>query len=656
MDDSALLKQFVAEAAELVESLQADLDRLAEQHASGRVNPELLNRIFRAAHSIKGMAGMAGLEEIRGVAHRFEDLLDDMRMGRYRPGPAALASFSEVAEGLGQLVSSAGRGAGREPERLTSLIDSLREERPETKAEDPADVVDLDETVRRTLTEYEEHRLLENIRDRRPLYEVRVAFDLMTFDSGFRALNEELTSTGEVISTLPGAGAADPMQIAFRIIYATDDAPETIGERAARFDAEAALISHYPEPEPEPVAVETAPEPAVDATAPSVRVEMRELDQLAVLAQRLALRTSELLASYTRLVEPAALSARQQFDLKQRTRVLERGFLELEERLVELRLVPLGPSFARARRLVRRVATELEKEAELVTRGEDVRLDKAIVDHIAEPLSHLLSNALAHGIEMPETRAAAGKPRAGAIVLSAEPSGSRVVIAVSDDGRGLDVERIRRVAEERGLGALAAADPFAPIFEPGFSTASSVSSVSGRGVGLDAVAASIRALGGEVGVASEPGQGTTFLLTLPTTLVLVSAFLVETNGIPYAVDVNHLSELGLVDPAEVRREGARQVVDWRGERVPFVSLADLLRLPPRSVEGRKLPCLIARAGERVAAIAVDRFVEERETVVKSLGRYAPKLKGVTGALDLEGGRVALLLDMPGLLAQEVSAW
>jgi len=650
MDDSSLLKQFVAEAADLVESLQADLDGLAEQHAAGRVNPGLLNRVFRAAHSIKGMAGMAGLEEIRDVAHRFEDLLDEMRMGRFRPGPAAVAAFSDVAEGLGRLVAEAGRGGGREAARLVALVESLRSEAPAAPEEDPAGAVDLDDSVRKTLTEYEEHRLLENIRERRPLYDVRVAFDLMAFDTGFRALNDELTSTGEVIGTLPGVGTADPMQIAFRILYATDDPPEVVGPRAAAHGAEARLISHYPEAAAAgPVAEEETP---AGLAAPSVRVEMLELGELALLTQRLALRASELISVYSGLAPAAGLTARQQFDLKQQGRVIERGFLELEERLVDLRLVPLGSSFARARRLARKVALELGREVELVTEGDEVRLDKAIVDHIAEPLAHLISNAVDHGVEPPAARRAAGKPEAGRVLLRAESSGSRVVISVTDDGRGLDAGAILRAAAERGLEV--PADPLSLIFEPGFSTAREVSSVSGRGVGLDAVAASVRAFGGDVGVASEPGRGSTFSLNLPTTLVLVSAFLVEAGGFPYAVDVNHLSELGLVERAAVSDSAGRRTVPWRGERLPFVSMAEMLNLPPRPEAGPRLPCLIARAGDRLAAVAVDRFVEERETLVKTLGRFGPRLKGVTGAIDLEGGRVALLLDMPGLLAGQAA--
>jgi two-component system chemotaxis sensor kinase CheA len=656
MDESSLLKQFVAESGELIEGLSADLDQLAEQHSRGRVRPDLLNRVFRSVHSLKGIAGMAGLAPIQRVSHQFEDLLDDMRMGRLEPSPAAVAALQEAVEGLGRMIAAAERGQPQEgeEERLTSLLHGIRSGASRQEPEDVAAFVDLDEQVRRTLSTYEEHRLLENVRARRPIVELRVAFDLTSFDARFRELSERLGADGEVLGALPGVNAADPSQIAFRILYATDTPRETVAALAGEYGGAAAVISRYPAAEPaSPAHEETAA--AVDGAetaASSVRVGIRALDELAVLSQQLALDTGELVGRYADLASRLALGARDEFDLRQRARAVQRGFLDLEERLVALRLVPLDAAFARARRLVRKVAAELGREVELTVEGEDVRLDKAIVDRIAEPLSHLLHNAIDHGVESPGDREAAGKPRAGRVTLRAESSGSRVVISVSDDGRGIDPEALRRAG--------AAAEPPAfggaldVIFQPGFSTAGAVSPISGRGVGLDAVASAARELGGEVSVESEPGRGATFRLTLPTTLVMVSAFFVDAGGLSYAVDVNHLSELGLVE-APCGGDGEPRVVAWREERLPFLDLAAVLGLSTPVPRKGKVPCLIVRAGGRLLAVAVDRFVDEREVIVKSLGRYGRELRGVNGAIDLEGGRVALLLDLPALVVQEARA-
>jgi two-component system chemotaxis sensor kinase CheA len=659
MDEGRLLQQFVAESEGLIEALQVDLEELGRQQSSGRVNPNLLNSVFRSAHSLKGMAGMTGLPSVQHAAHRFEDLLDDMRMGRVETSAELIAGCAQIAGRLGHMIAAAGRGQTHdaEAERVEALVEAFRSGPEAGEAEDFAAFVDLDDPVRRTFTEYEEHRLRENLRERRALYDIRVAFSLDAFDTGFRALSDRLAASGEVISTLPGPAADSPLQIAFSIIYATDAPAGAVEAIASESGGSARLISRYPEAAP---AVEEEEEPAgrLEPLASFVRVDIHALDDLAALAQRLALEVAGLAETSARLSRELDLGPREQFEVKQSARSVERGFAELEERLVDLRLVPLGPTFARARRLVAHAAAELGREAELEVEGEDVRLDKAIVDRISEPLAHLLHNAVDHGVEPPEARVTAGKPRVGRIALRAESLGNRVRIEVRDDGAGIDPDAVRRAAARRGveLPKGEGAAPLEAIFRPGVSTADAVSTISGRGVGLDAVASVVAELGGEISVASEPGRGSTFVLTLPATLLMVSAFLVESGGAPYAVDVTHLAELGLLAPEDVDTSGQRPTVAWRDARLPFYELGRLLERPPGARPGAaKLPCLIARAGERQAAVAVDRFLGEREVIVKSLGRLGPALRGVNGAVDLEGGRVALLLDLPALVAEPVAS-
>ncbi len=637
MDEGSLLRQFVAESEDIAEALQQDLDALAKQHVSGRISPELLNRVFRSAHSLKGMAGMAGVEPVQRAAHRFEDLLDDLRMGRVKPDGALIAGCARVAEDLAEMVGAVARGRVPDPEadRVAAAVDALRTGAAGEADAAVDDLVDLDERVRQTLTEYEEHRLRENLRERRPLFDVRVSFDLTSFDTEYRGLSDALGATGEIISTLPGA-MADPTRIAFRFLYATDTPSVEIERTVAPANGTVARISRYPEP---PSKGDDEPREAAEPMASSVRVDMGALDDLAVLAEGLALRTAELASACASMADRLGLGAREQFELKQRSRAIERGFAELEERLVDVRLVPLAPTFARARRRVVKVAAELGREVECVTEGDDVRIDKAIADRIAEPLAHLLNNAVDHGLEPPDVRTAAGKPALGRVTLRAEPRGNRVALSVADDGRGIDAS---------ALGA-AGLDT---IFQPGFSTAGEVSEVSGRGVGLDVVATAVSALGGEIGVESEPGRGTAFTLTLPATLVTASAFLVEAGGAVYAIDVNQLDEVALVDPSGVEIGKTGPAVAWRDTSLPFFRLAALVRAGGEPWERPgSVPCLIARLGDRPAAIAVDRFLGEREVVVKSLGRHAPALRGVSGAVDLEGGRVALLVDLVALVAE-----
>jgi two-component system chemotaxis sensor kinase CheA len=648
MDEGRLLEQFVAEAEELIDSLRADLDELERQRAVGRIQPDLLNRVFRNAHSLKGIAGMAGVSSVQRVAHRFEDLLDDLRMGRIRPDTRTFPGGHEVAEGLATLVGAAARRGDGEEEaaRLVVRIDELRKVDAVSDDEAEAAFVELDDRVRQTLTEYEEHRLAENVRERRPVYEARVAFHLTEFDTGYRAFAARLATLGEIVCTLPGTGGDDPMRIAFRIVFASSEPRERLAALAGEHGGQIVLISRYPEPEPE----EQGATDALEPLSASVRVDMRAVEALATRTGDLAIRVAEMASEALAMAERLGLSAREAFDVKQRARAIERGFAELEERIVDLRLVPLDQTFVRARRLVLATAAELGRDVELEAEGGEVRLDKAIADRIAEPLSHLLRNAVGHGVEPPEVREAAGKPRAGRVRLRAEPFGNRVRITVADDGPGIDTRAVRRAARERGIALMSGEERVIDaIFEPGLSTAETIDTVSGRGVGLDAVAAVARELGGEISVESEPGRGTSFHVTVPSTLVMISAVFVEAAGAIYAIDVNQIDELAFHDVPGARR------LAWRDGELALHDLARLVRAGESTARRGRRPCLIARAGERRVAVAVDRFAGQREVIVKSLGRYAAQLEGVAGAIDLEGGRVALLIDLAALVAHDTMA-
>lgn len=648
MDERSLLQQFIAESEELVEALEQDVDSLAAQLPAGRLSPELLNRVFRSAHSLKGMAGMAGIGSVQRAAHAFEDLLDDLRMGRIKPDERLVAGCARVVEGLSEMIATVARGgaADAEADRIAETVDAVRSGSDGGAAGDVDAALDLDDQVRKTLTEYEEHRLAENVRERRPVYEARVAFHLTEFDTGYRAFAARLATLGEIVCTLPGTGGDDPMRIAFRIVFASSEPRDRLAALAGEHGGEIVLISRYPEPEPE----EQGATDALEPLSTSVRVDMRAVEALATRTGDLAIRVAEMASEALTMAERLGLGAREAFDVKQRARAIERGFAELEERIVDLRLVPLDQTFVRARRLVLATAAELGRDVELEAEGGEVRLDKAIADRIAEPLSHLLRNAVSHGVEPPEVREAAGKPRAGRVRLRAEPFGNRVRITVADDGPGIDTRAVRRAARERGIALMSGEERVIDaIFEPGLSTAETIDAVSGRGVGLDVVAAVARELGGEISVETEPGRGTSFHVTVPSTLVMISAVFVEAAGATYAIDVNQIDELAFHD-----EPGARRLA-WRDGELALHDLARLVRAGESTARRGRRPCLIARAGERRVAVAVDRFVGQREVIVKSLGRYAARLEGIAGAIDLEGGRVALLIDLAALVAHDTMA-
>ncbi len=348
-------------------------------------------------------------------------------------------------------------------------------------------------------------------------------------------------------------------------------------------------------------------------------------------------------------------------------------------------MISLAQTFTRAARLAGRLARDLGKSISVEVSGRETQLDKMIVDRIADPIYHILRNAIDHGIELPDARKKAHKNARGKIRIEASLEGSRVVLAVCDDGRGIDpsavYNRAVSIGAAQGEEPLGDEDVLRLIFRPGFSTLDKVSEVSGRGVGLDAVERAIHDLGGEIRVSSELGKGSRFEMTVPSTLVMISAFIVRVGDLRYAINVGQIKELLYAGREEIMGSDGKRDIEYRDSKVPLIELRYLLGLggarvidpsdeTPAKTPGplsapftgrqressasagsaaNRVPVLITRSGERHVAIAVEQFDEQREIIVKSLGSLGPRFKGVVGAVDLEGGDVALVLDLPSLL-------
>lgn len=314
------------------------------------------------------------------------------------------------------------------------------------------------------------------------------------------------------------------------------------------------------------------------------------------------------------------------------------------------RLVPLGPVFRRHVRTVRDTAAACGKLARLVMEGEGVEVDTAIVDHVRDPLTHMVRNAVDHGIESPAARAAAGKDACGTVTLRALREGGSIVIEVADDGAGLDRDRILARARAAGLVSEGAQPPdsevFRLVFEPGFSTVEAVSEVSGRGVGLDVVQRNVAALRGTVAVASEPGRGTTITLRLPLTLAVIAGLNVRVGDETFVIPLDSVVECIELRADERPHEDGRGVVNLRGRSLPFISLAHLFDLGSGSDRGE---VVVVRTGEEMAGLAVDAIVGDGQTVIKPLGKLFRSVSGVSGASLLGDGRVALILDVPAIV-------
>ncbi|HEY0098855.1 MAG TPA: ATP-binding protein [Pyrinomonadaceae bacterium] len=701
-----LLREFLAEADERIELLFAEIERLRRVHAEadGRARRELIARIFRHVHTLKGSAAtLPQLAAVSRLAHEFENLLDAIRAGRAPLTDESIDACEDATDALSLALASHARGdedAAEPPPAIFQLLRQHARGAPQLSIAQEANprtgsVAALPPEITRALSGVEQRHLSESVKEGGRALLVAASFDLATLDEQFGRFNAALGACGEIISTFPGDPASAPDQISFRVLYTTTCTRVELEERLAPFEAKLDWREDAPEPDgasangaeastfdtdaPPEASTDSTPDPSSVAPAATatrapifVRVPLHELDELVTATHELFTETLAALEQTPAVPETvAAVAAAETTHAAgatgaERARRLRENFSALEERVMSLRMQPLMPVLERAQRAARIAARAAGKEIEFEVAGGDVRVDRALAEQIGEPLLHLLRNAVDHGIETAEERRATGKPLRGRVRLEVAMEGSRVRVRVADDGRGIDTERVARVAVACGLLEAGAhvtdEQALRLIFRPGFSTAAEVSAMSGRGVGLDVVEHALERAGGELRVRSARGAGTTFELRVPLTLALVAVFVVRARGYAYAFDASHIVATAYLEPSEIEGvETGRGSVLWEGERLPFVSLRSLLgeAWTPEEGAGERLPVVVVRrerdgswqsaSAPESFVIAVDRIEGEREPLVRSLGRHATRWRGVSGAFTERDGTVALLLDLPRLL-------
>lgn len=686
------LTEFIAEAGEIVDALGRELLAL-DAERSGTPDPDRINAIFRSAHSLKGLAGIFGQDAIGKLAHAAEDLLDRLRLGKVPLSGEVVDALIASLDVFQRLLVEAAEGESHEAsasavaqmaQRLVGIAAPVKK----AKA-DPLERLGLDASVRNVLTEYEEHRIRENLRKKTPFYKLPVSFPITDFDTRLSALTARIKSFGELLSTLPSPDAVSADAIGFELLLASGAGQEALEalareaggtllplaskrapKRARPAKAEAGgaevpeameAVASTPE-EPENVAELPPREPLrpdlLRSLTQTVRVDIRKLDALMhSVGELIRIRANlQSLAEAARQGEAGAAAKMWGQELSREGRQLERKLEELQTGLLEARMVPLTQLFEKLSRLVRRIARESGKEISFVTRGGEVELDKLIIEELSDPLMHLIRNAIDHGVERPDARAKKGKARQGEIALDATQKGAHVEITVRDDGAGVDLSRVREIGKTRGLLSAAQAGEASErellnlLFTPGFSTASAVSELSGRGVGLDVVKNNIGNLSGIIDVASERGAGTTFTLTLPVTLAIIRALIVGVSDRVYALPLNSVLEILSVAPSELRTIERREVVSLRGQTLPLVRLARLFGLPERPV-ARHFVVVVGLAQERIG-IALDELHGQQDIVTKPLGGRLKDVRGIAGATELGNRRTVLVLDV-GELMEEV---
>jgi two-component system chemotaxis sensor kinase CheA len=674
-------QEFVSEAEEILERMRLDLADLGDQRAAGaEVDPELVNRLFRSAHSLKGLAGLFGLEPIHDLAHHLEDILDGLRLGRVALGSPAVEIIARAVSLFAGLLESVGDAdalaAAAEPVAPFLADIEAAKRVPEASDHEFGDL-DIDTSMLRALTEYEEHRLRENLRRGRHVMLVDATFEIISFEEGLSELSGAIREVGEVLSTLPAPGETSDAQICFSLLVASDLSAQEIGTRgnlpgasvrSVRAGQAAAAVAPAPGGRPPAApAVEAAipgVQPAGAAPGPeslksisdTVRVDIRKLDELMNLVGELVIQRGgldELVSAL--LAEPGTVRAGNA--LSKLHKGLDRKLRELQSAVLEVRMVPLRQVFERISRVVRLLRLELDKDVRLELRGADTELDKLIVEELVDPLMHVVRNALDHAIEPPDERRAGGKEVQGCVRIEAFQRGNHVVIAVSDDGRGIDVDTLRARAEQRGVvqpdEVLSDKEVLDLVFMPGISTRSQVTETSGRGVGMDVVRTNLTLLGGIVDVDSTPGRGTVISMTLPITLAIIQSLIVAVDEQRFAIPLGAVLETLLIDSSEIQRSEGREIWNLRGDALPLRRLSQEFGLREPPADAKPFVVVLGMGDARIGLV-VDRLEGQEDTVIKPILGPIQAVRGISGATELGGQDPVLVLDVSALLADALS--
>ncbi|HBZ69442.1 MAG TPA: chemotaxis protein CheA [Deltaproteobacteria bacterium] len=708
---SKAYREFVSEAEEILERMRGDLADLADQRATrDEAEPDLVNRLFRSAHSLKGLAGMFGLDGMSQLAHHLEDVLDGLRLGRVPLSSPAVGLLDEAVTVFSTLTQEMSESAGTAPSdsvaaALVARIEAaVRSPADSPGTTDPVARLAVDPALLRALTEYEEHRLRENMRRGRRIVLVEATFEILSFEEGLAELTKSVREVGEVLSTLPAPGDTPESQIRFSLLAATD-LDELALESAldlpnARIRTVAAPVSGEdgrgpeaatPASPPKVTHAESAPversgqndshsgdrpgdgesadsvhgpgEPAGGASeleslksiSDTVRVDIKKLDELMNLVGELVIQRSAIAGIAARLCADPA-TARVGTELSKLHKGLDRKLQELQSGVLEVRMVPLRQVFEKLSRVARRLRRDLAKEVRLEIKGADTELDKLLVEELVDPLVHLVRNAFDHAIESPAERERTGKPPTGTIRIEASQRGNHVVIEVADDGRGIDPAVVRARAEASGLVSpgevLSQRETLELIFSPGLSTREEVTETSGRGVGMDVVRANLTALGGLVDVDSTIGRGTRITLTLPITLAIIQALIVGVAGQRFAIPLTSVLETLLVEPGSIQRSEGREMLNLRGHPLTLRRLAREFGLPEASSDA-KLYVVVLGFGDSRLGLLVDRLDGQQDTVIKPIQGPIQNVRGVTGATELGDQAAVLVLDVSALVDDAV---
>lgn len=664
LDMSQYLDLFLQEAEEQLEILESELLKLEEDPSQER-----LQVIFRAAHTLKGSSRAMGFSHFAELTHEMENVLDQLRAG-------TLAVTSEIADSLlagidslSQMKESIGAGTGDACSDCSPLVAKLQGflgTAPAPKATHTA-------SPTKTNLSPDYFDALDEAAKTQSVYHARFTLTedcVMKFVRAFMAINI-IQESGEILVTAPDSEALEEEKFDrdFELVFQSAVDLETIKQQLSEVSELSSMsVESWKRPEetveaaPVLTAVAAAPTAAPVAaagaqpakkteTGQTVRVDVARLDNLMNLVGELVIdrtRIAQIGTDLSNSMDGPIVDA-----LTETVSHIARITTDLQDQIMKARMMPIETVFNRFPRVIRDLAQKLGKEVKLELEGGETELDRSVIEVIGDPLLHILRNSVDHGLEEPDDREKAGKPRTGKVTIRAKHQENHIVIEIIDDGRGINPEKIKGKAVESGLMTREHADRMTDkealhlIFGSGFSTAKEVSEVSGRGVGMDIVRSNIQKLGGLIELDSKVGEGTFFSLRLPLTLAIIRGLLVRVNGNVYVLPLGSVVETMLLNEKEVQRINKREVIVIRGMTTPLVRLRTAFRtIEGQSVEsaGPSYIVIVGLAEKRVGLI-VDDLIGEQEVVIKSLSRFCGDVQGVSGATILGDGNVALIVDM-----------
>jgi len=665
----SLLDDFYAESDEHLNGIRRNLlalEALVDQPTTDRA---LLDELFRHFHSLKGLSGMVGLSEAEQLAHHMESYLRALRNGQTNLTNVGLDALVDGVKALEQVLT-ASRAKMPLPDVTATLaqLDAILPRRepliqmaPPVPVPTPPPVAPPPAPT--TLNAEERARLAQaqNTGARAWRFEFTPSPALAERGINVNAIRARLQEIGELIRAVPRISAQGG--VSFEFIVATRAEASTFAawtNDGITFAPYEVTPSEPPPAKPEPVAPPqpqpappSKPEPVASpslgvAPANIVRVDLARLDELMRMVGELVISRARLEDHLQRL--EASISPAQWRSLQEINLAIERQLRDLREGVMRVRLVPIGEVFERMHFVVRDLARETKKQVRLEIRGRETEIDKLVVEQMMDPLLHLVRNAVSHGIESPDERAAAGKPPEGTITLGALTAGDLVVIEIEDDGRGIDPARV--AARARELGLLGADEKFDEamlldvLCAPGFSTRTEADRASGRGVGMSVVRETVRSLGGTLALESQVGRGSRFIIQLPITLAIMDAFIVRVGEQRFAMPQPSVREVIEVPPASIKVLENNEIIYYRGGVLPLVHLGHLFGLEEKVA--RAYYALVIGSGSSAVGILVDRILGQREIVVRALSDPLVQVPGVSGATELGDGRVVLILDANAL--------